>query len=219
MTVNRLLVLGGTGAVGSAVLKQALADNTIAEVIAPTRRPLPPHPKLSNPQLDFANLPPHFKDANVDLQIALSCDAVICALGTTRKQAGSREAFAAVDKTLVIALAQLARSGGASVFALNSSLGASPKGSFYLRIKFEVEQAILSLGFEHTIIVRPSLIDTDRAGSRPLEHLGLMLFRVTKPLIPRRFRAVTPEAIARALINGISLKTHKALIVESENIN
>lgn len=218
MTVNRLLLLGGTGAVGSAVLTQVLADDTILEVIAPTRRPLPAHPKLINPQLDFDNLPLRYDGASLALQQAFTCDAVICALGTTLKQAGSREAFAAIDKTLVIALARLAQAGGAKIFALNSSLGASTSGSFYLRIKAEVEQAILALSFDRTIIVRPSLIDTNREGSRPLEHLGLILFRMTKPLIPRRYRAVTPESIARALINGIKSNANENHIIESEKL-
>jgi uncharacterized protein YbjT (DUF2867 family) len=38
----RLLLLGATGLVGSAALKQALAKGAISEVVAPTRRPLAP---------------------------------------------------------------------------------------------------------------------------------------------------------------------------------
>lgn len=219
MTLNRLLVLGGTGAVGSAVLKQALENDIILEVIAPTRRPLPAHPKLINPQLDFDNLPLRFDGASLALQQAFTCDAVICALGSTLKQAGSKEAFAAIDKTLVLELARLAQAGGAKAFALNSSLGASLSGSFYLRIKAEVEQAVLAMSFERTIIVRPSLIDAKRDRSRPLEHVGLVLFRMTKPLIPRRYRAVTPEAIARSLINGITIDKGSKYVIESENIS
>jgi hypothetical protein len=45
----RLLLLGATGLVGSTVLKQALADQAIYEVVAPTRRSLPPQDKLVNP--------------------------------------------------------------------------------------------------------------------------------------------------------------------------
>lgn len=218
MTIKRLLILGGTGAVGRSVVKQALEHDDVLQVIAPTRRPLPPHPKLTNPCLDFSTLPASFADAHADLQAWLSCDAVICALGTTMRQAGSRAAFSAVDKTLVLTLATLAKAGGARIFALNSSLGASPHGSFYLRVKSEVEQAIRELEFDHTTIVRPSLIDTVRENNRPIEHLGLRLFRLTKPLIPRRYRAVTPDAIARALLSGAFATTHKTAIIESENI-
>ena len=35
-----------------------LADARVERVVAPTRRPLPAHPKLLNPIEDFAHLPP-----------------------------------------------------------------------------------------------------------------------------------------------------------------
>jgi len=218
MAIDRLLLLGGTGAVGKAVLQQALADDSILQVIAPTRRALPAHPKLINPLLDFDNLPLRYDCASLPLQQAFTCDAVICALGTTLKLAGSKAAFTAVDKDLVLALARLALGGGAQRFALNSSLGASVRGSFYLRTKAEVEQAVCDMGFSRTVIVRPSLIDADRQGQRPMEHMGLVVARLMRPLIPARYRAVSPEAIARSLIAGIGEKAPETRIVESEHI-
>jgi uncharacterized protein YbjT (DUF2867 family) len=43
----RLLLLGATGLVGMAALKQALAKDAISGVVAPTRRPLVPQNKLA----------------------------------------------------------------------------------------------------------------------------------------------------------------------------
>src|ERR1700721_1281780 len=86
----RLLLLGATGLVGSTVLKQALADGAIAEVVGPTRRPLAPQNRLVNPvNLRLDELAPEVKSWNVN--------AVVCALGTTKAKAGSREAFRHVD--------------------------------------------------------------------------------------------------------------------------
>lgn len=218
MTIERLLLLGGTGAVGKAALAQALADADILQVIAPTRRALSAHPKLINPLLDFDNLPLRYDGASLALQQAFSCDAVVCALGTTLKQAGSKAAFSAVDKDLVLSLARLAQGGGSQRFALNSSLGANAKGSFYLRTKAAVETAIIAMNFARTVIVRPSLIDSDRDGQRPLEHVGVVFARIARPLIPARYRAVTPEAIARSLIAGIKNAVPGTHIVESEFI-
>lgn len=218
MVIERLLLLGGTGAVGQAALQQALADDSILQVIAPTRRALPAHPKLINPLLDFDNLPLRYDGASLALQQAFSCDAVVCALGTTLKIAGSKAAFAAIDHDLVLSLARLAQGGGAQRFALNSSLGASAKGSFYLRTKAAVEKALLSMGFARTVIVRPSLIDSDRQGQRPMEHVGVVVMRFARPLIPARYRAVTPEAIARSLIAGVKDDAPGIHIVESELI-
>ena len=58
------------------------------------------------------------------------------------KVAGSQTAFAAVDRDLVIETARLARQAGATRLALNSSLGASAQGNFYLRTKAQLESVI-----------------------------------------------------------------------------
>src|ERR1700745_875788 len=95
----RLLLLGATGLVGRTALKQALAKDAISEVVAPTRRPLVPQNKLGTPvNLRLDELAPRVKSWDLD--------AVICALGTTKAKAGSREAFRYVDYTLPLAFAK-----------------------------------------------------------------------------------------------------------------
>ncbi len=205
-----LLLLGATGAVGSRVLAAALADPRIWHVVAPTRRPVPEQAGLEAPLVDFTALPRNAPWWQVD--------AVICALGTTIRTAGSQAAFAAIDRDLPITVAQLARAGGATRFALNSSLGASAKGNFYLRTKAAAEAGIRALDYPIYTIVRPSLIDTERAEPRAGERIGLAIARTLRPLIPRRYRAVSAESIARALIEGVLRDQPGERIVESEEI-
>jgi len=205
-----LLLVGATGAVGSRVLQAALADPRIWHVVAPTRRPLPEQPGLEAPVVDFSALP---GDAHW-----WQVDAVICALGTTIRTAGSQAAFAAIDRDLPITVARLARAAGATRCALNSSLGASARGNFYLRTKAEAEAGIGALGYPIYTIVRPSLIDTERAEPRTGERIGLALARALRPLIPRRYRAVSAERIAHALIEGVLRDDPGQLIVESDEI-
>lgn len=190
----RLLLLGATGAVGREVLAQALSVPRVAQVIAPTRRALAAHDKLLNPVTDFTQL-----DAAASWWRA---DAVVCALGTTIKVAGSQPAFAAVDRDLVIDTARLARQAGATRMALNSSLGASAQGNFYLRTKAEAEEGVRALGYPSLTIVRPSLIAAERDTVRPGEVAGLWVSRALGPLIPRRYRPVTAARIARALLEA-----------------
>ena len=74
-TMTRLLLAGATGLIGSGVLKLLLGDERVTQVVAPTRRPLAPHPKLLNPIADSTPLP---------LDAAWwAVDGAICALGTT----------------------------------------------------------------------------------------------------------------------------------------
>jgi nucleoside-diphosphate-sugar epimerase len=86
----RLLLVGSSGLVGQHVLGLALADPRVTEVVALVRRPIPGHPKLVAPLVDFEKLP--------DGAGWWRAGAVICTLGTTMRAAGSGPAFRRVDK-------------------------------------------------------------------------------------------------------------------------
>src|ERR1700735_3386503 len=145
-SMKDLLLVGATGLVGQSVLRHALADSRVAKVIAVTRKPLPPQPKLENPLVDFDALPadaPWWK-----------VDAGICTLGTTMRQAGSPLAFRKVDVDYPLAVAKLLHRHGAKSFAFNSSIGANPKArAFYNRVKGEVEQRLIAGGFSSLPLV------------------------------------------------------------------
>ena len=211
---KRLLILGATGAVGREVLRLALQHPQVQQVLAPTRRPLPAHPRLVNPITDFARP----EEALAEGALAGGVDAVVCALGTTIRLAGSQAAFAAVDRDLPIALGRAALRLGARSLALNSSLGASASGNFYLRTKHQAEEGLRQLGFASYTVVRPSLIDAQRTESRPGERVGLWVSRVLGPLIPRRYRPVAASAIARALLQAALDAEPGQHTIESEQI-
>ncbi len=82
----KILLLGATGLVGKNVLAQALANPAVTGVIAPTRRPLEPRPKLINPISDHL-------ESLLSESIDHGIDGIVCALGTTIKKAGSKDAF------------------------------------------------------------------------------------------------------------------------------
>ena len=206
----RLLLLGATGAVGSEVLRLALQHPQVQQVVAPTRRALAAHPKLLNPVTDFSQAEQALGGTLVD--------AVVCALGTTIKQAGSQAAFAAVDRDLPVALGREARRLGARSMALNSSLGASATGNFYLRTKHQAEDGLRQLGFDSYTVVRPSLIDAQRTDNRPGERVGLWVFHLLGTLVPRRYRPVSASAIAHTLLTAVLQAVPGERVVESEDI-
>jgi len=211
-----LLVFGGSGLVGMEVLRQALANPAVSQVVAPTRHPLPVsvshYAHLRNPQVDFEALP-----ADADWWHA---DAALCALGTTLKQAGSKDGFRRVDRDYVVAAARHGLSAGTRTFVLNSSVGASPRsGSFYLRVKGEVEQDLKAMDFRSLTLVRPSLLDGGpRPDDRPGEVFGLLLSRGLKPIIPKRYRAIKTSDVAAAMLQAALMAPVGQQVIESNAI-
>jgi uncharacterized protein YbjT (DUF2867 family) len=207
-----VIILGATGQVGSQLLSLALSDQRIASVYAPTRHPLRAHPKLSNPIIDYGKLP------EADWWHA---DAVLCALGTTIKQAGTKAAFRKVDHDYVLAAAKRAKTAGCRIFVLNSSLGAdASSGNFYLKVKGEIEQALSKLGIESLTFIRPSLLD---GGPRPErrygEEIGLWLGKRLMLLIPMRYRPVSTKTVAKAMLEAALRPKSGLNIVESEALD
>jgi uncharacterized protein YbjT (DUF2867 family) len=210
--VKTLLIIGGTGQVGRQLLAQALAHSAVAQVIAPTRQPLAPHAKLLNPVVDFAALP-HAE--------WWRADALLSALGTTRRQAGSAAAFRTIDHDYVFSAAKLARAAGTPVCVNNSSVGANPKAhGFYLQVKGELERDLEMLGFESVCHVRPSLLNVDdRAETRVGERIGVRLFRWLNPLVPARYRSVTTASVAAAMLAAALAPTPGTTVIESEQLH
>ncbi|ORJ19890.1 NAD-dependent dehydratase [Rouxiella silvae] len=208
----KVLILGATGQVGRHVLTQALAHENIAQVIAPTRRALPAHPKLCNPVSEDIGHTLH------DIQ-SMSIDAMICAIGTTIAKAGSKQAFRQIDYVLPIKFAETALAQGASALALISSPGASLKiPLFYCQTKGEVERDIKKLGFRSLTIIRPGMIGGHREEFRLAERLIFPIARRLRPILPLGLRMNPPEKIANALIDSILYKEKGTYLLTSRNI-
>jgi len=210
--MTHILILGATGQVGGELLKLALADPRVERVTAPTRRPLPPQPRLLNPIIDFGNLP--------EAEEWWRADIAFCALGTTLRQAGSRAAFYRVDHDAVCDAAQRLRTAGTPVLGLVSSLGADPTSRiFYLRVKGETERDLDTLAFPSLVLIRPSLlIGGPRAEGRPLEAAGLFLGKWVSGLLPRRYHAVRTQRVAQALYEACTDPKAGVQIIDSASI-
>ncbi|RVU34422.1 NAD-dependent dehydratase [Rheinheimera riviphila] len=211
--MKTLLILGASGAVGSQLLAQALRHPDVAKVVAPTRRPLNPHPKLENPIVDFEALP---ADASW-----WQADVTFCALGTTLKQAGSAQAFYRVDHDYILHIAELTHAAGTQSFVLNSTLGADVNGfGLYLKTKGETERDVGSLGFSSLSIVRPSLLDgAVRTDKRTGEAVGLLLNRCLRKLIPITWRAISVAKVAQMMLSAGLSANPGIRVIESAEIH
>lgn len=192
----KILILGATGLVGRQVLALALADARIEQVIAPTRRNLAPDPKLVNPIApELETLAPDAAQWQVD--------AVICAMGSTMRKAGSKAAFRHADYGIPLAFATQAYRHGAKTLALVSATGASPSVPiFYLRVKGEVERDMRNIGFPSLTIVRPGMIGGHREEFRLAERMMFPVARILRPLLPKGLWINPAAHIAAALIQA-----------------
>ncbi len=206
LTPQRILLAGATGLTGEHLLDRLLNERTVERVLAPSRRPLAEHPHLDNPIGELADLLP---------QLQGPLDTAFCCLGTTIKQAGSQEAFRAVDYELVLAFAERAKALGVRHLLVISALGANARSLvFYNRVKGELEQALQTLGFEQLTIARPSLLLGNRQQQRPGEGLAAPLMR----LIPGNYRAIEACTLARALWRLALEEGRGVRIVESAEL-
>lgn len=209
--MSRLLLAGATGLVGREVLRLALDNERIDQVVAPTRRPLPAHARLLNPQVDFDALP--------ETAPWWAVDAVICALGSTIGQAGSQAAFHRIDHDYPLAIARLALARGATAYALVSATGAKPDSRvFYSRTKGELERELATLGFASLVLLRPGLLGGERERRRPMEALSMKLLNALDPLLPRRYRVVPATRVAACLLRSALDAPPGLSVIESENI-
>lgn len=190
-------ITGATGAVGARALFHLLASPSVSRVTSIGRRPLTlQHEHLVSVVADFR----HGMAAAVPDQL----DVAVCCLGTTIKQAGSQQAFRAVDYDAVVQFARAAHERGAKRFILVSSMGASSTSSnFYLRTKGEAEAAVNDINFAEVHVLRPSILDDEgaRQGSRVGERFGLVVMNAAARVLGKthRYAPITVDTVGRAI--------------------
>jgi len=202
------LVAGSTGLIGNQLLELLLADDTYSNVIALSRKPLSvAHPKLKNVVLESNELKNHQE---------LKADDVFCCLGTTIRQAKTKEAFRNIDFDYPMELARLLKSTGANQFLLVSALGADKTSKiFYNQVKGEVEVAIGEVGFSTYHIFRPSLLVGPRQEQRAGEDAAKVFYKIFGFLIPTKYKSIESIKVARAMIHFAKENTPGKFIHES----
>ena len=217
MPTRNAVVAGATGAIGSELVRRLLTSNTYARIVALTRRPLPE----DDPRLLV--VPAQFDALGRVLAPALTPHRAIdgfCCLGTTIRTAGSRAAFRLVDHDYVLSFARWTLEHEVRRLVVVSALGADAASRvFYNRVKGETEAGLRSLGFGRNalVIVRPSLLDGQRAELRVGERLALAVTRPVRALIPARVRPIPVEDVAQSMLDAALART-APIIIESESM-
>lgn len=204
--MSQVLITGATGLVGGHLLRMLLNSPSVKSVAAPTRRPLADISGVFNPH------DPQLTDALA--QVVDPIDIVFCCLGTTRREAGSKEAFVHADYTLVIDTALVGKKLGAQHMLVVSAMGANAHSPFfYNRVKGEMEEALIAQQWPRLTIARPSMLIGEREKKRAGETLFAPLFN----LLPGNLKSIEARDVASALLAEALSPTHEGVQILSSS--
>ena len=194
---KKAVLIGATGATGMHLLRGLLEHEAYQSVTVLTRRTTGvTHSKLTEHIVDFDH-PEKWSEL-------VTGDELFSALGTTLKAAGSREAQYKVDVTYQRCTAEAAKHNGIERYLLVSSPGADHGSwNFYLKMKGKLDRAIKALEFRHCVLIKPSIIDSERPDSRPGERFAARIIPLVSPLLfpLRKYQPIKAADLAAAIIN------------------
>lgn len=193
------LIIGATGLIGQACVKQLLQSTAYSKIKVVVRRKTFHY----NEKLEEIIIPDF--DTLSDYGHDLAADDVFCCLGTTMKIAGSKEAFYRVDYTYIVTIAKIAAMNNAKQFLLISSVGADPHSLFYYsKVKGETERTIKKLPFWAIRIIRPSVLKGDREENRLGERVAIQLGSLAHNLmgsILDKYAPIDSDKVARYMVH------------------
>ncbi len=209
------LIIGSTGLIGSHLLHQLLDSNDYIKVITFVKRDTGlKHPKLTQYIINF-DQPETYKELVVG-------DDLFCTIGTTIKNAGSKDAFRKVDFEYPKEFATIALQNNVKQFLIISSLGADANsGNFYLKTKGEIQDFLRECNFESVTVLQPSLLLGNRKEFRLGEKIGSFFMKLFSFLLIgnlKKYKPIQSEAVAKAMFS-VAQKNYKGFhIIESNEI-
>lgn len=190
----KAIIIGATGATGEELVNQLINDSTYTEIICLVRRKLNVHgSKIKEVIIDFDKLNDYKKYFSAD--VAFSC------LGTTIKDAGSKEVQWKIDYEYQLKFAQLAKENNIETFVLISSIGANKNSKiFYSKMKGALDFEVKNLNFKKTIIFQPpSLIRPN--SKRKGEIFGMKLIQFFNSIeLFKNYKPLHVTDLAKAMI-------------------
>ncbi|GAB5480797.1 MAG: hypothetical protein Pars92KO_05540 [Parasphingorhabdus sp.] len=192
-----VLIVGATGLIGNLLVRKLIADGRDDGLHLLVRKPL---------DSDYGAATIHVASTEQWSDIIADAKAVrtVSCLGSTMKKAGSKEAFAAVDRDLVGAVAKAAKAAGVRQFiAVSSTMANAQASQFYLKVKGQAEELMRAQQFDRLDIIRPGLLRGERTDDA---RLGESLAIIASPLMDRllhgslrRYRSIDGREVASAI--------------------
>jgi uncharacterized protein YbjT (DUF2867 family) len=211
----RVLIIGGTGQVGAAVVRALIAEPSCTEIVMVNRSAIShtPVPRVRAVTLDTPA--PQFPAEVTRLAQGLVAqgDPVYGAscVGVGKGSLNwSEEQLKALEIGVVGGFARGCQAGGITRFSLLSAAGSSVKSRIrYARIMGLKEQTVEAIGFQRLAIFRPGII----AGNAHTPSYAAWLGR----LIPGAFGTIEQDDIGRAFVADFIGNPEPVGVIRLEN--
>jgi uncharacterized protein YbjT (DUF2867 family) len=194
----RVLIIGGTGQVGAAVVRALAAESSCAEVVMVNRRAtsLTADPRVRQVIFDTAAAQFPVEVAQLAQSMVSRSDPVYGAscVGVGKgSMKWSEEELKALEVGVVGGFARGCQAGGITQFSLLSAAGSTAKSRIrYVRVMGLKEETVQGIGFQRLAIFRPGIIVGNAHTPSYVAWLGR--------LIPGPFGAIDQDDIARAFV-------------------
>tara|TARA_R110002072_G_scaffold174802_17_gene330554 strand:+ start:9788 stop:10441 length:654 start_codon:yes stop_codon:yes gene_type:complete len=188
------IILGATGLTGGNLLDFLLKNDRYGKIKVFSRSSVGiSNPKLEEHLIDLFELEKHKE--------IFQADEVFCCIGTTKSKTPDNSLYKKIDYGIPFAAAKLCKENNIHTFIVVSAMGANPESKvFYNKTKGEMERDILKLNIKNTYILQPGLIGGNRSEKRLGESIAKFLFKILNPIIPKNYRTISPETIAKSMV-------------------
>jgi uncharacterized protein YbjT (DUF2867 family) len=160
----RILIIGGTGQVGTAVVRALVDQPSCTEIVMVNRRTVSAGfgPRVSQVTLDTADASLQAEVTKLARSMVAKGEPVFAAscVGVGRGSLRwSEQHLMALEVGMVSVFARGCEAAGIETFALLSAVGSTPKSRFrYVHVMGLKEDAIRKVGFRRLAIFRPGII-------------------------------------------------------------
>ena len=197
----KAIIIGATGATGQEIVSQLLEDVSFDSVSIFVRKdPNITHSKLKTNVIDFSKLE-EYKEL-------IKGDVLFSCLGTTLRDAGSKEKQYLVDYTYQYEFAKIASDNGVPIYSLISSTGANENSPFfYPKIKGKLEEAVKKLSFKTIQIFQPPTLIRQKNLIRLGEKIGIKIFGFLNSFgILKSQKPLPVSTLAEVMVDYLKIK-------------
>tara|TARA_B100000902_G_scaffold114120_1_gene115202 strand:- start:303 stop:950 length:648 start_codon:yes stop_codon:yes gene_type:complete len=208
------VLFGGTGLTGGCILDLLNNDSDFKSIIVVSRKTfIHSSNKISNIVIDFSD--------PVEIERCIKKDSIVFScIGTTQAQVkGDKKKYREIDFDITLNIANACKKLSAKKFLFISSGGANSSSSnFYLKLKGEIEDAVIKTKNNSLFILKPSLLLGKRNNSRFMENIGQIIMQLFSILLPDSIKAVKATLVAKCMLELSKSKRSNLNIIENKEI-